>query len=142
MKNTIKILLFAAFATVAVFSCRKDDTDDNSKTQCVAGTGGTISVAVFAVHSGDTLLNYESHPDTTFIKFNTTSSAGTSPSNYDTYFVSEAGEDHIHCSHLKCGSYYFYRTAFDSVNNARYTAGFPVTLASDSGNIDTFVNVN
>ena len=143
MKNSIKAILFVAVATFIAWSCRKDDDNNNTTTtQCVAGKDGSISVAVFAIHNGDTLLNYESHPDTAFVKFNSTTSPGTSPSNFDTYYVSEAGEDHIHCSKLKCGSYYIYRTAFDSVSNKTYSAGFSVTLANGSGNIDTFINVN
>lgn len=134
----MKYRLFCGIALLALMaSCSK-----KSDTQCVAGTGGKVAVVVFAKHNGVLIPNYESHPDTAFVKFNTTSSPGTNPSNYDTYFVGEGGEDHIHCEELKCGSYYIYRTAFDSVTNTRYTGGIGITVTQTSGEVDTTVVVN
>ena len=117
-------------------NCRK------SETQCVAGTGGHVNIVVYVNHNGNGILNYDSHPDTAFLKFNTLSSPGTAPANYDTFFVGEGGEDHIHCENLKCGSYFIYRTAFDSVSNSRYTGSLGISFTETAGEIDTVVNVN
>lgn len=121
---------------VLLCNCRKPETS------CVAGTGGHVNIVVYASHNGTEIPNYGNHLDTAFIKFGTLTSPGTDPSQYDTYFVGEPGEDHVHCEDLKCGSYYIYRIAFDSITNTRYTGGVGVSFTKIGGEIDTTVNVN
>ena len=133
-------VLIAATALLLFSNCKKKDT--TTTTTCTAGSGGTIAIVAYAVHNGDTLINYGSHPDTAFVKYNTTTSPGTLPSNFDTYFVSDAGEDHVHCESLKCGDYYIYRTAFDSVANKVYRGGTSVNLAAGAIEKDVFITVN
>ncbi|WP_276133965.1 hypothetical protein [Polluticoccus soli] len=123
--------------TALIFSSSCDKKDD-----CVAGKGGDMSIVVFAVHNGDTLLNYAGHPDTAFVKYNTATSPGTNPSNFDSYVVSEAGEDHIHLEDLKCGDYFVYRTAFDSAANKVYTGSMAVILPENGTEKDIYINVN
>ena len=82
------------------------------------------------------------HLDTAFIKFGTLSSPGTNPKNYDTYFVGEPGEDHIHCFGLKCGNYFIYRTAWDSVSNVRRYGGYGTSISDTEGGKSIIVTVN
>lgn len=137
MKIQSLILIATAVILATFVNCKKKTTVP----VCTAGTGGTMSIATFAVHNGDTMLNYEIHPDTAFIKFNATTSPGTSPSNYDTYFVSEAGEDHIHSNKLRCGDYFIYRTAYDSVANKTYHGTAVVSLSSTDTEKDIYITV-
>lgn len=122
---------------VLLSNCRKSD-----ETSCVAGPNGDVSIVVRASHNGTEIPNYGNHLDTAFVKYGTTTNPGTDPASYDTYFVGEPGEDHIHCEELKCGSYYIYRVAFDSVTNTRYTGGLGVSFTQIGGEIDTTINVN
>jgi hypothetical protein len=140
MKIQSLALIVMALLLVTFVNCKKKTTTPTNT--CVAGTGGSIAIVCYAVHNGDTLLNYAIHPDTAFVKFSATTSPGTSPSNYDTYFESEAGEDHVHCSKLKCGDYFIYRTAFDSVANKVYHGTATVSLSSTDTEKDIFISVN
>jgi hypothetical protein len=78
---------------------------------CLAGTGGSLSIVAYATHAGISIPNYFTHFDTAFVKFGTLSSPGKNPANYDTNYVSNPGEDHIHCYGLKCGDYFIYRVS-------------------------------
>jgi hypothetical protein len=109
---------------------------------CLAGSGGQVMIIVYANHNGISLPNYYSHLDTAFVKFGTTSSPGPDPSNYNTYFVSEPGEDHIHCMGLKCGDYYIYRTAWDSVANISRYGGYGISFSDTTGDKIIHVTVN
>lgn len=100
---------------------------------CVAGTGGDVTIIAYAKHDTTFLIDFKSHPDTAFIKFGTTKSPGTRPGIYDTFYIGLAGEDHIHCSGLKCGNYFVYRTAWDSVANLRRYGGFGISITDTSG---------
>ena len=106
---------------------------------CVAGSGGNVTVVAYATYNGISIPNYFTHLDTAFVKFGTTSSPGTKPANYDIYFVSEPGEDHIHCMGLKCGDYFIYRTAWDSIANVMRYGGYGIRFSETNG--DTIINV-
>ena len=110
--------------------------------ECVAGSGGSVTIVVYARHGSTPITNYFTHLDTAFVKFGTTSSPGTNPVNYDTYYVSEPGEDHIHCMGLKCGDYYIYRTAWDSVENVRRYGGYGISISDTIGAQSIIVAVN
>jgi hypothetical protein len=138
MKIQSVVILIIAILLVTFTNCKKKTVNVPA---CTAGSGGSMSIATFAIHNGDTLLNYEIHPDTAFIKFSAYTSPGTSPSNYDTYFVSEAGEDHIHSNNLRCGDYFIYRTAYDSVANKVYHGTATVSLLSTDTGKDIYINV-
>ena len=130
--RSIPLLLLA----LMFLSCRPNSTE------CIAGTGGHVNVVVYANHNSMGLLNYGNHIDTAFVKFNTLTAPGTDPGKYDTFFTGEPGENHIHCQNLKCGDYYIYRIAYDSVTNTRYTGGIGISFSMAGGEIDTTVNVN
>lgn len=140
MKKTWPLVL-TALLVLSVFSCKKDD-DDKPATQCIAGLGGDFRIATYAVHNGDTLLNYKSHPDTAYVKFGATTFPGSNTAAYDTYFVSEEGEDHIHLSGLKCGKYVIYRTAYNEPDSTRYQGFLSIDITKSSGEIDTAIIVN
>jgi hypothetical protein len=140
MKRTTWPVLLTAVLSLAVFSCEKDD--DKPSTVCLAGPGGDIKMAVFAVHNGDTLMNDEDHPDTAFVKYSATSFPGVNRNSYDTYFVGEGGEDHIHIKGLKCGKYVIYRTAYSAADSTRYQGFLSIDITKTSGEIDTAIVVN
>ena len=109
---------------------------------CVAGTGGNVTLVVYADHGSTSIPNYYTHPDTAFIKFGSTTSPGTHPENYNFYYVSEPGEDHIHCFGLKCGDYFIYRTAWDSVANVIRYGGYGISFSETTGDKEIHVAVN
>lgn len=121
----------------SITSCRKQQDST-----CQAGSGGNVEIVVFAVHNGDTLINSLQHQDTAYIHYGSTTSPGTDPAAYDAFYVADAGEDHIHLTHLKCGSYYVYRTAFDTVTQTRYTGGAGVEVTKTSGEVLSAITVN
>jgi hypothetical protein len=131
-----------AIGLVLISACKHKEYEPPASPGCVAGSGGSVTIVVFAEHAGVSLPNYYTHRDTAFIKFGTTTSPGINPSNYNTYFVSEAGEDHIHCMGLKCGDYFVYRTAWDSVANVTRYGGYGISFADTTGDKIIHVSVN
>jgi hypothetical protein len=109
---------------------------------CVAGSGGSVTIVAYAKHGSISIPNYYTHLDTAFVKFGTTISPGTDPANYNIYYVGEPGEDHIHCYGLKCGDYYIYRTAWDSIENIRRYGGYGISILQTSEEQDITVDVN
>jgi hypothetical protein len=109
---------------------------------CVAGTGGNLSIVAYAAHGNISIPNFYTHLDTAFVKFGILSSPGTNPINYDTYYVGDPGEDHIHCYGLKCGDYFIYRTAWDSVANVRRYGGYGINISDADGGKSIIVSVN
>jgi hypothetical protein len=109
---------------------------------CVAGSGGSLTIIAYAKHGSISIPNYYTHPDTAFVKFGTRTFPGNNPGNYDTYFLSVPGEDHIHCFGLTCGDYFIYRTAWDSVENVIRYGGDGISLSGTSGEVALIVAVN
>jgi len=109
---------------------------------CIAGIGGNLSIVAYATHGSISIPNYYTHLDTAFVKFGTLSSPGTNLINYDTYYVSDPGEDHIHCYGLKCGDYFIYRTAWDSVANVIRYGGYGTSISDAEGGKIIIVAVN
>lgn len=132
-------LMVSVLSVFMVIACKHKE---ESPPACVAGSGGGVTIVVFAEHAGVSLQNYYTHSDTAFVKFGTTTSPGINPSAYNTYFVSEAGEDHIHCMGLKCGDYFVYRTAWDSVAGVTRYGGYGISFADTSGDKIIHVVVN
>jgi hypothetical protein len=88
-----------------LYSCkRKDDTN------CTAGKGGGLTIVAFPQHHGQAILSKTVYLDTVYVEFNTKDAPSNNLSDYDTYFVGEAGEDHVHLTGLKCGNYYLLAT--------------------------------
>ncbi|MCX6199794.1 MAG: hypothetical protein NTY88_11335 [Bacteroidetes bacterium] len=96
-KIIFTVLAFLVLITVSVSSCKKKCKE--------AGTGGQVTIAAFPQHHGKTIWNKTWYLDTVYLKFNTQDSPGANLSSYDTYFVGEDGEDHVHIEGLKCGDY-------------------------------------
>lgn len=118
MKTKSYLIISALFliATSAFFSCKKN------------GLGGEATVVVFLQHHGKTIPNHVGYPDTVFVKFKANDAPGVNPSDYDTYFVGEAGEDHVHCEGLRAGKYFFYGVGMDSTGPYRVTGGQAVKI--------------
>jgi hypothetical protein len=138
-KIAIPCILFSVAVWLSVLpSCKKSE-------KCVGGPGGNLTIVAFLQHHGRTIPNQAGHPDTVFVKYNTKNSPGSSPSNYDAFFVGEAGEDHVHVTGLKCGDYYLYGvgkdTTLDTVSNPHVSGGIPYSTDKTSGEIDLNIPV-
>ena len=127
---SILLVTFILFS----FACNKKD-------DCVAGTGGAVTIAAFPQHHTKPIYSQATYLDSAFIKFNTQSFPGTSPSDYDLVIAGEEGEDHVHIQNLKCGDYYIYMTGWDTSINQRVTGGIPYSFSQTSGEIDLDVPV-
>src|ERR1041385_4271652 len=112
----MKIIIAACMALFLFASC------------CKEGTGGEATLAVFPKHHSKPILNRAAYLDTIYVKFNAKELPGTKPSDFDKYFVGEAGEDHVHCEGLKCGDYYLYGAGFDTTISQRVTGGMHVKI--------------
>jgi hypothetical protein len=125
-------LLILAFLFVAIGSCKKKKDDENS---CVAGSGGNVTFVAIMRHHTTPIYNLGYYNDTVYVKYNTQDLPGLNPSDFDTFFVGDSGEDHVHLENLKCGKYYFYGAAFDTSLQTRVTGGRPFDIAVTSGEI-------
>src|SRR6478672_3624488 len=97
-----KIFSPIIFLCVTTLSCKK------------AGNDGTTTVVAFLHHHSIMVItNRAAYLDTVYVNYNS-SEAANSLSDYDTYFVGEAGEDHVHCTHLHTGKYFFFAVGQDS----------------------------
>jgi hypothetical protein len=112
----MKKAFFLLLALCICVSCKKN------------GTGGNATLVVFPQHHGRTIKNHVGYPDTIFVKFKATSLPGTTPDKFDTYFVGEPGEDHVHCVGLLPGKYYLYGVGMDSSGPYRVTGGLAVKI--------------
>lgn len=131
VKITFIMLLIAAFSLCA---CKKD-------VDCSAGKGGSLTIVAFPQHHGKPIYNLPNYFDTIYVKFNTKEAPGISPSNYDTYFVGQAGEDHVHMEGLKCGDYYFLGAGFDTTISQRVIGGIPFSTEQKEGEINLNIPV-
>lgn len=116
------------------YSCKKED-------ECVAGTGGAVTIAAFPQHHEKPIISHANYPDTAYVKFNTQEYPGPNASDYDLVIAGEEGEDHVHIPNLKCGDYYLYMTGLDTTINQRVTGGIPISFTETSGEIDEIVPV-
>ena len=133
MKTTLFLTLL--LISFGVSSCVK-----KCKT---AGLGGNLTMVAFPQHHTCTIINHVGWPDTVFVKYNTKEFPGASPSSYDTYFIGEVGEDHVHLPGFKCGDYYLYAVGFDSTCHGptRVTGGIPYSTEAESGEVDINIPV-
>jgi hypothetical protein len=138
--------IFNAVTLIAVVmilnACKHKADSPPAPPACIAGSGGNVIMVVYANFGSTPIPNYFTHPDTAFVKFGTKTSPGTQPGNFDIYFVSEPGEDHIHCPGLKCGDYFIYRTAWDSLANVFRYGGFGISVTDTAGEQLIHVAVN
>ncbi|MEI7802739.1 MAG: hypothetical protein WCI97_08865 [Bacteroidota bacterium] len=128
MKSILSVTLCFLISCLIIFSsCKK------------AGTGGKATLVVFLQHHGKTIPNHIGYPDTVFVKFNAKELPGTTAADFDTYFIGEVGEDHVHCEELKPGNYFIYGAGMDTTGPYRVTGGIAVKIkGSDKANeIDT-----
>jgi hypothetical protein len=95
---------------------------------CKEGLGGDSTLVVYLKHHGNIIKNHVGWPDTVFVKYNTNELPGTKPSDFDTYFVGEVGEDHVHIHGLKAGRYYLYGAGIDSAGPYRVVGGLPIKI--------------
>ena len=113
MKTKISLIILSG---IFIASCAKE------------GLGGDATLVVFLKHHGSIIKNHIDYPDTVFVKFNTKESPGITAANYDTYFIGEEGEDHVHCHGLKRGNYFIYGAGIDSSGPYRVSGGMAVKI--------------
>ena len=112
------------------------------KKKCAeAGTGGNVTLVAFPQHHGMAILSGALYPDTVYLKFNAKDNPGTNLASYDTYFVGEAGEEHVHLEGLKCGDYYIYAVGYDSTIHERVQGGIPYSFDKESGELNLTIPV-
>jgi len=135
MKTKIKfIAILILTSVVALYSCKKES-------KCVAGSGGSLTLTAILQHHGVTIPNQANYPDTVFVKYNTQEYPGGTAANYDTYFVGDSGEDHVHLKNLRCGDYYIFGVGKDTSLHKRVTGGTPYSTSATSGEITIYVPV-
>ena len=136
MKTIILNILIIASITLAVQSCK-------DKNNCHAGKGGNLTIVAFPQHHGCTIINHVGWPDTVFVKYNAQEFPGTNPASYDTIYVGEVHEDHVHVEGLKCGDYYLYAVGFDSTCHGpvRVTGGIPYSTKQESGEVEVNIPI-
>jgi hypothetical protein len=115
MKPITKTIL-SAFLIFSIAACKK------------AGLGGDAILSVTLNHHGTIIKNHVGYPDTVFVKFNADELPGTNPSDFDTYFIGEVGENHVHCNGLKKGNYFLFGTGIDSSGPYRVTGGQAIKI--------------
>jgi hypothetical protein len=116
MKRTFKIFIAGVILLSIATSCNKP------------GTGGNATLVVFLQHHGRTIINHVGYPDTVFVKFNVKELPGLHAGDYDTYFIGNTGEDHVHCPELKAGQYYLFGVGYDSTGLYRVVGGMSYKL--------------
>jgi hypothetical protein len=134
-------IALAAGLLLSALACNRSDDDPPPTTTCTAGLGGGLTIVAFPKHHTKTIFNQTDYPDTVFVKFNTQDSPGPDLSSYDTFFVGEAGEDHVHLPNLKCGKYYLLATGFDTSIHQRVIGGIPFNTDLDSTEVDVNIPV-
>ena len=115
MQTKIKNL-FLILSVMFITSCAKE------------GLGGDATLVVFLKHHGSIIKNHVGYPDTVFVKYNSKESPGITAANYDTYFIGEEGEDHVHCHNLKWGNYFIYGVGIDSAGPYAVMGGMAVKI--------------
>lgn len=118
MKTTNIILITAALFITVFTSCKEP------KDECVAGTGGSVTLVAFPKHHG-----VDVRPYNVYVKYNTQNSPGTDPANYDLTIVADTTENHIEIENLKCGEYYIYMTGYDTAISNAVVGGIPTIIA-------------
>lgn len=135
MRNLF-LILFSGLLLAA--SCKKED-------DCVAGTGGSVTIAAFPEHHGTAIISHAKpgYPDSAFLKFSPPSnfSPTSNPADYDLVLAASEGEDHVHVDGLKCGDYYIFMTGWDTTINERVKGGIPYSFTQTSGEIDLVIPV-
>jgi hypothetical protein len=136
-----KLALSAAILMAAtVLSCnRKDDDKKVEDKPCDAGTGGDLTLVAFLQHHTKPIFGSVDYADTVFVKFDSLDA----PANnvYDTFYVGHAGEDHVHLTGLKCGSYYLFAAGYDTSIHQRVVGGIPFSTDKKDGEQDVIIPV-
>lgn len=128
MKKILSSLILLS-SILFLFSCNK------------AGTGGDATLVVYLKHHLMTIPNHIGYPDTVFVKFNAKELPGTTAADFDTYFIGEVGEDHVHCENLKPGTYYLFGVGMDTTISSRVAGGFSVKIKNSDSKKETDINL-
>jgi hypothetical protein len=143
-KNKFVTTLVIACCTFALWTaCKKnpDPAPTPSAPACVAGHGGKVTFVVFPEHHGKPIFSHTNYLDSVYVKYNSTEYPATGLKGFDTVFVGEVGEEHVHLVGMKCGQYYLYATGLDTTIHMRVKGGIPFKTDSTKGEIDINVPV-
>jgi hypothetical protein len=138
-KKFIRNLGLVLITFFIVQACKKTET--KKEESCIGGSGGNLTLVVYPQHHGKELKSSVNYRDTVYIKYNATNFPGKSPSSYDKVIAGDSGENHVHISGLKCGSYFIYATAFDTSAQERVYGGIPFTTSQKEGEVSVMVPV-
>ncbi|MFM7217546.1 MAG: hypothetical protein ACKO1U_05970 [Bacteroidota bacterium] len=128
--KTKRNLLLASISMVLILSSCKDN--DNSI--CIGGAGGQLTAVAYLKHHGEIIANQPGAPDTVWVRFNALEWPN-APIGYDTVFIGEEGEDHVHVEGLKCGNYFLYASGFDTTYQEVVRGGIPLSTDKTSGEV-------
>ena len=122
MKRTFNIVFI--FIVIGVGAC------------CKPGAGGDATLVAFPQHHGKEIKGA-----TIYVKYNAKDFPGTDLSKYDTKFIGESNEEHIHCKGLKCGKYYLYAVGFDSTKMQAVSGGIAIKVKYKERKQEIDINV-
>ncbi len=134
-KNFATVSLLAIFTINTLSSCKKSKECED------AGLGGELTVVATLKHHSKIIYNQGNYNDTVFVKYNAQDLPGLEPSDYDTYFVGDSGEDHVHLEALKCGQYYLFGAGFDTTITMRVIGGIPFNTDQKEGEVEIVIPV-
>jgi hypothetical protein len=106
-----------------------------------AGSGGNTTIVGSPEYHGVPIPSHSNYLDSAFVKFNSTQIPGINASDYDTIYVGNIGEDHVHMAELKPGYYYIMMTGWDTTINQRVYGGMSIALSQTSGDLNITVPV-
>lgn len=109
-RKLITPLALLLFSGLFILSCKKKE---DPAPGCTAGTGGSINLHIALMHHAALIPNYQSRPDTVWIKYCQSGWNDSTPT-YDTHFIGVPGEDSVFINGMKPGQYFFRGSGYDS----------------------------
>ncbi len=100
---------------------------------CDASPKGDVILNVFMKHEQHSVGNLKTYRDTVYVKYNTTISPGTHPSDYDAAFIGEWPGDSVYIPNLSCGNYFIYDVGFDNIHSHHATGGMLLVVKDNAG---------
>lgn len=134
IKPAYLFLICALLGVALTYTSCKDEEE------CVAGSGGNLTVVATLAHHGLTIPNDSLYPDTVWVKFGVSDWAN-APAGYDLRVIGEYPEDHVHIEGLKCGKYYLYGSGYDATIQMVVKGGKPFETSQTDGEVSTTIAV-
>lgn len=131
MKNIL--FSIAAISTAVIFfsACKKKEEN-----KCTGGSGGSLTIVAFPKHHGA-----YTQARWVYVKYNTLRFQGINASDYDLQIEADSSANYIKIENVKCGDYYIYMLAFDSVVNHAVSGGVAFRAEQTTGEVNADVPV-